>query len=74
MKLNEEVKVISAESVVAVAKATELFIAQLANDAFELANENNRKTIKFEDIINVAKKNTKQLEFLSDAFEQSKMK
>jgi histone H3/H4 len=68
MKLNSEVKVISAEAVVEVTKATgillisrswyilmkestELFISMLVNESHQIALANNRKTIKFEDLI-----------------------
>ena len=62
------------EAVVSVAKSTELFVALLAAEAHKVATENNRKTIKFEDIIVVSRRNTKQLEFMNEAFESSGMK
>ena len=64
----------SQEAVVSVAKSTELFVALLAAEAHKVAIENNRKTIKFEDIIVVSRRNTKQLEFMNEAFESSGMK
>ena len=57
-----------------VAKATELFVALLAAESHKVAIENNRKTIKFEDIIVVSRRNTKQLEFMNEAFESSGMR
>ena len=66
--------VASQEAVVSVARTTELFVAMLAMEAHKVAVENNRKTIKFEDIIVVSQRNTKQLEFMNEAFESSGMK
>ena len=51
-----------------------LCVAMLAMEAHKVAAENNRKTIKFEDIIVVSQRNTKQLEFMNEAFESSGMK
>lgn len=46
MKLNDEVNQIQPESVIAVSKSAELFLAALAEDSYQICNYNGRKTIK----------------------------
>jgi hypothetical protein len=48
MVFTEDVKVVSAESSVAVARATEKFIDLLVNKAYHTCISHNRKTLKFE--------------------------
>ena len=50
MKLDPEVGAVSAEAVIAVAKATEIFLEKFATDSYNIAVEKNRKTVRYEDI------------------------
>mmetsp|Transcript_366 Transcript_366/g.667 ORF Transcript_366/g.667 Transcript_366/m.667 type:complete len:89 (+) Transcript_366:35-301(+) len=72
MKLNEEVKVVSNETVMTTAKATELFVGGLALKAHEIATSRGRKTIKMEDIITAIQNNPRQMEFLDTCFQNPK--
>jgi histone H3/H4 len=68
MRLNDEVQFISAESVLIMAKATELFSTLLAEDARDVVLINNKRTIKVEDMITAISRNQTQFEFLNTAF------
>merc|ERR1712173_527474 len=50
-KCDEEVKSISANGNVLMAKAAELFISQLAESAYEHTSSNKRKVVKVDDVV-----------------------
>ena len=58
------------EAVMTVSKAAELFLQHLVRHSLDVMNENNRKSIKIEDLLIMCqcKKFRRQLEFLDDAF------
>eukprot|EP01036_Dinobryon_divergens_P025039 gene25039-33551_t len=68
MKLNDQVCNISAESVAATTKAAELFLLHFADAAAQIAAQNNRKTVKVDDLLLVIKSNQHKYEFLNTAF------
>lgn len=53
MKFDSDVRNIQKEAVVAVSKATELFLTYLSSKAFQIASRKKRKTIKDSDLIEV---------------------
>ena len=63
MKLDPEVGAVSAEAVIAVAKATEIFLEKFATDSYNIAVDKNRKTVRYEDIAD-ARTADSTLEFL----------
>ena len=63
MKLDPEVGAVSAEAVIAVAKATEIFLEKFATDSYNIAVDKNRKTVRYEDIAD-ARAADSTLEFL----------
>ncbi len=58
------------ESSVAVSKATELFIELLVKKAHEVCVAHNKKTLRYEDILEAIddENNAEQFQFLQDAF------
>jgi len=66
MKLNDEVTIIAADAVVATAKASELFIADILESARKEASSNGRKTIKVDDFIRCIENNQSKYEFLNE--------
>ena len=66
--MNPEVNIVAVEAVAAVAKASELFIADFARRAFDIAGQNKRKTIKVDDIYASIQNDFSRYEFLNEAF------
>ena len=60
----------SQESSVAVSKATELFIELLVKRAYDVCQNHNKKTLRYEDILEAVddEVNIDQFQFLQDAF------
>ena len=58
------------EAVITMSKAAELFLQYLVRHSLDIMNENNRKSIKMEDLLIMCQCNKfrRQLEFLDDAF------
>mmetsp|Transcript_12045 Transcript_12045/g.19464 ORF Transcript_12045/g.19464 Transcript_12045/m.19464 type:complete len:131 (+) Transcript_12045:28-420(+) len=73
MKADSEVKQINSESVLVVAKATELFLEKLVREAAERTKEERRKTVQYKDLAAVVH-GKEELEFLHDIVPNKKVK
>ncbi|KAJ3048332.1 hypothetical protein HK097_010676 [Rhizophlyctis rosea] len=65
MKEDKDVTALGHDAVFAVAYATELFLAHLAQKSYSLTREDQRKTITYKDVANAISKHD-DLEFLAD--------
>ena len=59
IKLDDDIKLVQKDAYLVIGKLTELFIEELARDAFSICKANKRKTISMEDINSALKLNDK---------------
>lgn len=67
VKLDPDVKNISKEATAAIAKATELFLEELAEQSYKISQTSGRRTVKTEDL-RLAVNHLQQFEWLRDDF------
>jgi histone H3/H4 len=72
MKINDDVSLLSAEAIIATAKATEFFIEQLTRDCLKESSSKDRKIVRVDDLLKAMENNQLKYEFLSEAFGQRK--
>lgn len=63
IKIDKDVRLVAADAVLVITKATELFLEKLGMSAFERAQKDNRKMVKYEDVA-AARAADENLEFL----------